>query len=89
MFSEITCANCGIVFCIEDDYVSILKKEHKTFYCPNGHAQSFVGETEAEKYKRYYENSESKNERCRKHNKKIEHARRFYKGRYKKLKGNK
>lgn len=40
MVTEI-CCNCGIVFGIPSDFQDDLIKTHKTFYCPNGHSQSY------------------------------------------------
>lgn len=45
-----TCITCGVEFALPEARRNWLT-EHKgvSFYCPNGHAQSFIGETEAEK----------------------------------------
>ncbi len=48
-FHLITCYACGIAFLISDAYDDRLRKNHKTFYCPTGHSQSYAGKTEAEK----------------------------------------
>ncbi len=44
-----TCCNCGVMFAMETSYDKQLRETHKTFYCPNGHGQSYTGKTEAEK----------------------------------------
>lgn len=46
-----TCCNCGIHFGVPDDFDDRRRSDHQTFYCPSGHAQSYVGKTEAEKLK--------------------------------------
>lgn len=51
-FQECTCSECGIVYFVPDNYQSKRRKDHKTFYCPNGHNQYYPQESEAEKYKR-------------------------------------
>jgi hypothetical protein len=42
---ETNCYNCGIRIWFDDDYYNTLVFTHKSFYCPNGHSQSFVGKT--------------------------------------------
>lgn len=46
--SEICCA-CGTPFGIEAGLKRNLTNTHRSFYCPNGHAQSYVGETNEER----------------------------------------
>jgi len=54
-----TCYSCSILFAMPEDYREARLRNHSlTFYCPNGHSQKYVGETEAEKYKRLYQASE-------------------------------
>lgn len=43
------CANCGVIFGIPADLEERRRKDHKTFYCPNGHNLVFSGPTQAEK----------------------------------------
>ena len=50
------CCVCGIRFAISNDFRNQCINNHsKAFYCPNGHDQYFVGETEAQKLKRQLE----------------------------------
>jgi hypothetical protein len=42
------CCNCGVVFWITDYMQSCRLKDAQSFYCPNGHPQSY-GKTEADK----------------------------------------
>lgn len=44
-----TCCNCGIVFGLDESYRRRLLQSHDDFYCPNGHPQHFVGETDKER----------------------------------------
>lgn len=50
-YEEIECCNCGIHFAVPSFYRLKLRETHNTFYCPNGHAQSYPAKTEAEKLK--------------------------------------
>ena len=43
--TQIACSNCGLSFWITDEHQTGLQRSHKTFYCPNGHAQAYKGET--------------------------------------------
>jgi len=45
----ITCCNCGCLFAITDDMDNRLRKCHNTFYCPNGHPQSYTAKSEEER----------------------------------------
>lgn len=50
------CCNCGIRFAMPNDFRDQCLNNHgKLFYCPNGHAQHFSGETDAQKFKRQLE----------------------------------
>jgi phage/plasmid primase-like uncharacterized protein len=43
------CCNCGVLFALTADLKQHRLDDHQTFYCPNGHPQSYVGKTDAEK----------------------------------------
>jgi hypothetical protein len=45
----VRCANCGLVFGIDEAHIDRLRATHNSFYCPNGHSLSFNGKTEKEK----------------------------------------
>lgn len=47
MFIE-TCCDCGVTFAFTDGYREEKRKNGKTFYCPNGHAQHYTN-SDAEK----------------------------------------
>jgi len=51
-FSSIECCNCGINFSVPALWKQVRRNDHRTFYCPNGHGQNFVAETEADKLRR-------------------------------------
>jgi hypothetical protein len=44
-----TCCVCGVQFGMPAYLDKKLRETHKSFYCPNGHSQSYTGKSEAEK----------------------------------------
>lgn len=48
----IECCNCGCVFGMTAEMDKRLRESRGTFHCPNGHAQHYLAETEADKLKR-------------------------------------
>lgn len=46
-----TCCACGVLFGVEVGYDNRRREDHKSFYCPNGHSQSYTGPTEADRLK--------------------------------------
>ena len=49
MMKTETCCVCGVEFGISQAKREDLLRCKNTFYCPNGHGQHFVGETDREK----------------------------------------
>jgi len=45
---QIDCAECKIPFWITNGADDRFRKEHKTFYCPNGHTNFYPQKTDAE-----------------------------------------
>lgn len=45
---ETNCCVCGVKIYFDHDYYVTLKNKHQSFYCLNGHSQSFVSKSEAE-----------------------------------------
>lgn len=43
------CCSCHVLFAITDDFQRARRRDKATFYCPNGHAQSYAGKTEEQK----------------------------------------
>ena len=43
------CCTCGITFGMLSSWDASLRDNKKTFYCPNGHSQSYIGKSAAEK----------------------------------------
>jgi hypothetical protein len=50
-----TCCKCGVEYAMPQSLQRARREDHQMFYCPNGHPQYFIGETDADKYKRLYE----------------------------------
>lgn len=46
-----TCCSCGVLFAMVEDFYDHRRADHKSFYCPNGHGQSYTGKTDAQKLK--------------------------------------
>ena len=47
----VTCCNCGISFGVPGIVLRERKRDHESFYCPNGHGQHFPGKSDLEKLK--------------------------------------
>lgn len=44
------CCNCGVSFAMPEElHIKALADHGRSFYCPNGHSQHYIGKTEAEK----------------------------------------
>lgn len=48
-FEVIHCAACDMVFGMSADFIRRRRDDHKSFYCPNGHANVYKGKSEADK----------------------------------------
>ena len=46
---EVACATCGIKYGLPKEFIAVRRGDHKGFTCPNGHAQHYPQETEADK----------------------------------------
>jgi hypothetical protein len=46
-----TCCACGVVFAMAEEFYDQCQraKSRKSFYCPNGHHQHYVGKSDAQK----------------------------------------
>jgi len=55
---RITCCICYIPFWITNAHNNRLLSCHNDFYCPNGHCQSYTGESDRDKLKRAEQNLE-------------------------------
>lgn len=39
------CCACGVIFCVSQQLHNQFKSKKQTFYCPNGHGQSYTKST--------------------------------------------
>lgn len=44
-----SCCSCGVCFGIDYQHNQELIRTRKSFYCPNGHSQHYLGESDADK----------------------------------------
>lgn len=44
-----TCDGCGIVWAVSSEWCNARRKDHKTFYCPNGCSWHYPAKSEKEK----------------------------------------
>jgi len=57
------CCNCGVLFAIPSELRDRLVSKKTVFYCPNGHDQHYLGESDAAKAKRLAKELEEAKER--------------------------
>jgi len=80
------CFNCGVPFCITTELQERRLRDHKTFYCPNGHGQVYTGETKAQKLARKVARLESEMDQKNARIERIERSRSAMKGQVTKIK---
>lgn len=62
----VSCFNCGVQFGLAESYYNRALAHHdKWWYCPNGHAQHFIGKTEAQKLREQLERQKRYTESAR------------------------
>lgn len=44
-----TCCNCGVLFAMTQEFKNKAMRDHRWFYCPNGHSQYYTGESDRDK----------------------------------------
>lgn len=59
-FVVITCYKCGVQFAMPEAFQKHLQQTHESFWCPNGHSQLYKTQTEADRYRRMYEEEAAK-----------------------------
>lgn len=45
----VECGGCGVPFCLSDSFISERRRDHKTWYCPNGCGRCYPAKNETEK----------------------------------------
>jgi hypothetical protein len=58
------CCTCGTRFAAEAQFKRNRLDDHRPFYCPNGHSQSYVGETEAQRLAKELERERKRREQA-------------------------
>lgn len=58
---EIVCGGCGVLFWMTAEYQGDRRRDHKTFYCPNGCPRAFNGPSEEEKLRKALETQKQQN----------------------------
>lgn len=84
-----TCGDCGITYAMETRFYKQKLSDRTTFYCPNGHGRMFTGESDEEKakrYKRLYDNAETRLTQAHDQLDAAERSRNAYKGQVTKIK---
>lgn len=61
-YTTITCSVCGVIIALPGHLEQERRRDHKAFYCPNGHNQYFPGESDLEKLKKQLEQETKKKE---------------------------
>lgn len=51
------CASCAMTFGVPDRFVADRRNDHKSFFCPAGHSNSYSGESDEEKMRRERDNA--------------------------------
>lgn len=57
------CCNCGVIFGMTTEFRDRRIEDHKGFYCPSGHPQSYFGESKAEKNARLLKEEQARHQR--------------------------
>jgi hypothetical protein len=55
---SVVCCVCGVCFAFPADVVRKRRRDHKDFWCPNGHSLSFLGESDEERLKKQLRKAE-------------------------------
>lgn len=62
-FESHVCGECGISFAAPESFWRNRKDDHKTWYCPNGHARHYPGESEKERAERLLSEEQARHQR--------------------------
>jgi len=55
----IPCGECGVLFALTDDFIKERRKDHQTWYCPNGHSRYYPQDNETEQLRKQVERLKS------------------------------
>ncbi len=56
----IQCGQCGIDFAVPQGWCDDRRRDHKDFYCPNGHSRCYPQETEEERLRKQLTNAQDR-----------------------------
>jgi len=51
-FTVRQCSECGITYCLPQNFSRARSEDHKSWYCPNGHSQYIPALSDAEKLRK-------------------------------------
>jgi hypothetical protein len=57
------CSKCDVLYGLTEEFVQARRKNHETFYCPNGHEWHYSGENTEERLKRELREERERKER--------------------------
>lgn len=80
------CAECGIVFGLDEQFAARRRKDGRLFYCPNGHGLSWKKSLDDEALKRRLASAEANVTHLRDQRDAAERSARSYKGQVTKIK---
>ena len=63
VFEDCECINCGVVFAFTKYFYDERRKDHRNFFCPNGHQQHYTSESDAEKNARLLREEQQRHQR--------------------------
>jgi len=82
----ITCRECGLVFGLSKEFIAGRRKDHRSFYCPNGHSHYYPQKNTEEQLRRQLEAARSLAQRESNRRQSAEYQARAYKGQVTKVK---
>lgn len=62
-FNTVECYSCGCIFAMSADFYTHRVRDKKGWYCPNGHNQHFVGESDVDKANRLLKEEQDRHRR--------------------------
>lgn len=81
-----TCYSCGVAFGMPSHLRADRLRDHKSFWCPNGHAQQYTGKTEEQRLREQLDAARSLATRERERRQTEERSARAYRGHVTRLK---
>jgi len=64
-FVSLSCGACGVSFAITDGFYRARRRDHKSFYCPNGCCRAYNIESDEERLRRQLSESHQSNSSLR------------------------